>query len=350
MWCGVVGVLGVMEGMSAVLFENHYGNSGRASFAHAGRMFARRVSSLCCRDSQLNDFRRPRSMWSNCSLAPCALSQIVPCTHNTHTRTHTYIHTRTHTCRTHTRSGADIPMSDLAAGHWHHSPRQPGGEAAGRVAGQGRAGVMAGRVAWAFPGACLLRLLLPVSLRLYLRLSLRLPRCMTERPVSSLQAAAMGGAGAVAAGTRGGGGGGGGGGMGTGVLEDDVMEVCVWVGGWVWQWREMQSMLTPTTQTHTDHLDPHSHIHTPTPVTPMCTLRLPLFTTASHHHPPILHCLFLHCLLLHATPTPNRQPPQVETDTPGGYHVAARVLHPADSRDPQVWWAGGDVALLMWPS
>eukprot|EP00198_Chlamydomonas_reinhardtii_P007457 XP_001696794.1 predicted protein [Chlamydomonas reinhardtii] len=25
----------------------------------------------------------------------------------------------------------------------------------------------------------------------------------------------------------------------------------------------------------------------------------------------------------------------VETDTPGGYHVAARVLHPADSRDPQ---------------
>ncbi|KAG2429407.1 hypothetical protein HYH02_014062 [Chlamydomonas schloesseri] len=26
---------------------------------------------------------------------------------------------------------------------------------------------------------------------------------------------------------------------------------------------------------------------------------------------------------------------EVETDTPGGYHVAARVLHPADSRDPQ---------------
>ncbi len=27
--------------------------------------------------------------------------------------------------------------------------------------------------------------------------------------------------------------------------------------------------------------------------------------------------------------------PQVETDTPGGYHVSATVLHPADAQDPE---------------
>lgn len=27
--------------------------------------------------------------------------------------------------------------------------------------------------------------------------------------------------------------------------------------------------------------------------------------------------------------------PQVEADTPGGYHVSATVLHPADARDPE---------------